>query len=82
MKWTVKEWLTEGYQARKAGALTAYIYRALKWPDFYNRDEQRDNFRAFSSIVADHGLQPRTRTRGFAKLRALIRPWIYLNLNS
>ncbi len=38
MKWTVKEWLTESYRARKAGALTAYIYRALEWPDFYNRD--------------------------------------------
>jgi len=36
MKWTVKEWLTEGYRARKTGALTAYIYRTLRWPDFYN----------------------------------------------
>ena len=35
MKWTVNEWLTESYRARKTGALTAYIYRALKWPDFY-----------------------------------------------
>jgi len=38
MKWTVKEWLAEGYTARKTGALTAYIYRALKWPDFYDKD--------------------------------------------
>ena len=35
MKWTVKEWLSESYRARRTGALTAYIYRALKWPDFY-----------------------------------------------
>lgn len=35
MKWTVKEWMTEGYRARRTGVLTAYIYRALKWPDFY-----------------------------------------------
>jgi len=34
MKWKVSEWLMEGYQARRTGALTAYIYRALKWPDF------------------------------------------------
>jgi len=34
MKWTVKQWLTEGYQARKTGALTAYIYRSLNWPDY------------------------------------------------
>jgi hypothetical protein len=32
MKWKVTEWLTEGYQARKDGALTAYVYRALRWP--------------------------------------------------
>jgi hypothetical protein len=36
MKWTVKEWLTGGYRARKAGALTAHIYRSLKWPEFYS----------------------------------------------
>lgn len=36
MKWTVNEWLAEGYRARKAGALPVYIYRALKWPDFYS----------------------------------------------
>ncbi len=36
MKWTVKEWVTESYRASKTGALTAYIYRALNWPDFYN----------------------------------------------
>jgi hypothetical protein len=36
MKWTVNEWLTESYRARKTGALTAYIYRALNWPDFFN----------------------------------------------
>lgn len=36
MKWTVKEWLAEGYRARRTGALTAYIYRTLNWPDFYN----------------------------------------------
>ncbi|OGR44510.1 MAG: hypothetical protein A2X35_00140 [Elusimicrobia bacterium GWA2_61_42] len=35
MKWTVNEWVAESYRARKVGALTAYIYRALKWPDFY-----------------------------------------------
>ncbi|MEK7721589.1 MAG: hypothetical protein AAB359_04285 [Elusimicrobiota bacterium] len=39
MKWTVKEWFTESYRARKAGALTAYIYRALKWPEFYSSGE-------------------------------------------
>ena len=38
MKWTVKEWLAEGYTARRAGALTAHIYRALNWPDFYAKD--------------------------------------------
>ena len=36
MKWIVKEWLAEGYQARRAGALTAHIYRSLKWPEYYN----------------------------------------------
>ena len=35
MKWTVNQWLTEGFQARRTGALTAYIYRSLRWPDFY-----------------------------------------------
>lgn len=35
MKWTVKEWLSEGYVARRAGPVTAYIYRSLRWPDFY-----------------------------------------------
>ena len=35
MKWTVNQWLTEGYRARRTGALTAYIYRSLRWPDFY-----------------------------------------------
>lgn len=35
MKWTVKEWLTGGYQASRTGALNTYIYRALSWPDFY-----------------------------------------------
>jgi len=35
MKWTVKEWVPEGYQARRTGALTAYIYRSFRWPDFY-----------------------------------------------
>ncbi|HCC47159.1 MAG TPA: hypothetical protein DEQ38_03450 [Elusimicrobia bacterium] len=35
MKWTVKEWMAEGYQARKVGALRAYIYRSLNWPDFF-----------------------------------------------
>lgn len=34
MKWQVSGWLSEGYQARKTGALTAYIYKALNWPDF------------------------------------------------
>ena len=38
MKWTVKEWFTGGFQARRSGLLTAYIYRALKWPDFYRSD--------------------------------------------
>ena len=36
MKWTVKDWISGGYQARRTGALNAYIYRSLKWPDFYN----------------------------------------------
>ena len=36
MKWTVTQWLTESYRASKPGALTAFIYRALKWPDFHN----------------------------------------------
>ncbi|MDO8804673.1 MAG: hypothetical protein Q7R35_09575 [Elusimicrobiota bacterium] len=36
MKWTVKEWVNEGYRASKVGALNAYIYRTLRWPDFYN----------------------------------------------
>ena len=38
MKWTVNQWLTESYKARKTGALTAYIYRALSWPDFYRNE--------------------------------------------
>lgn len=36
MKWTVKEWVQEGYRASRVGALTAYIYRSLRWPDFYS----------------------------------------------
>jgi hypothetical protein len=36
MKWTVNKWLTESYRARRAGAHTAYVYRSLKWPDFYS----------------------------------------------
>lgn len=35
MKWNVKELFSETYRAKKADGLTAYIYRALKWPDFY-----------------------------------------------
>jgi len=35
MKWKVDNWLSEGARARKAGALTAYIYKSLNWPDFY-----------------------------------------------
>ncbi len=35
MKWKVKQWLTEGYQAKRPGALTAYVYRSLRWPSFY-----------------------------------------------
>jgi len=35
MKWMVKEWTDETYKAKKDGALTAYIYRSLNWPDFY-----------------------------------------------
>lgn len=38
MKWTVEQWLTESYRARRTGALTAYIYRSLRWPEFY-RDQ-------------------------------------------
>jgi hypothetical protein len=34
MKWKVSEWLSEGYRARRPGALTAYVYKALNWPDF------------------------------------------------
>lgn len=36
MKWKVSQWLAEGYRARKSGALTAYIYRSLSWPGFFN----------------------------------------------
>ncbi len=36
MKWNVKQWLSEGYRARRPGMPAAYIYRALNWPDFYN----------------------------------------------
>ena len=35
MKWTVNEWMNETYRAKRTGGLTAYIYRALKWPDYY-----------------------------------------------
>ena len=35
MKWNVKEWLAEGYRAKRPGALTAYIYRSLSWPGFF-----------------------------------------------
>lgn len=35
MKWRVKEWLAEGYQAKRPGTLTAYIYRSLSWPGFF-----------------------------------------------
>ena len=38
MKWKVDQWLTESYRARRPGALTAYIYRSLRWPDYY-RDQ-------------------------------------------
>jgi len=36
MKWTVNKWLTESYRARRPGAHTAYVYRSLRWPDFYS----------------------------------------------
>ncbi|OGS12928.1 MAG: hypothetical protein A2234_04870 [Elusimicrobia bacterium RIFOXYA2_FULL_58_8] len=36
MKWKVKELFSETYLAKKEGGLTAYIYRALKWPDFHS----------------------------------------------
>lgn len=36
MKWMVKEWTSEGYQARRTGVLTAYIYRSLNWGDFFS----------------------------------------------
>jgi hypothetical protein len=39
MKWKVSQWLSEGYRARRTGALTAYIYRSLSWPEFYSRPE-------------------------------------------
>ena len=35
MKWKVDQWLAESYRARRAGALTAYVYRSLRWPGFY-----------------------------------------------
>ena len=35
MKWRVDQWLAESYRARKTGALTAYIYRSLRWPEYY-----------------------------------------------
>jgi len=35
MKWRVDQWVAESYRARKTGALTAYIYRSLRWPDYY-----------------------------------------------
>jgi hypothetical protein len=35
MKWNVKELFSETYRARKESGLTVYIYKALKWPDFY-----------------------------------------------
>lgn len=35
MKWKVDQWLAESYRARRAGALTAYVYRSLNWPEFY-----------------------------------------------
>ena len=49
MKWTVKEWFTCGYQARKAGTPNAYIYRSLKWPDFYS-----DGAPAYEVKYGDH----------------------------
>jgi len=36
MKWNVNEWTAESYRARRVGALTAYVYKALRWPDFYS----------------------------------------------
>lgn len=35
MKWSVTELLSSTYRARKDGGPTAYIYRSLRWPDFY-----------------------------------------------
>ncbi|MDA8132725.1 MAG: hypothetical protein M0011_14570 [Elusimicrobia bacterium] len=35
MRWKVKEWAGDSYRATRAGALRAYIYRSLSWPDFY-----------------------------------------------
>ncbi len=34
MKWNVKQWVSEGYKASRAGLPAAYIYRSLRWPDF------------------------------------------------
>ncbi len=35
MRWKVDEWLNGGYRARRAGTPAAFIYRSLRWPDFY-----------------------------------------------
>lgn len=36
MKWDVKEWQAGGYLGRKTGALKAFIYRSLNWPDYFS----------------------------------------------
>ncbi|OIO01640.1 MAG: hypothetical protein COX65_00110 [Elusimicrobia bacterium CG_4_10_14_0_2_um_filter_56_8] len=52
MKWNVKEWVTESYRARKTGALTAYIYRSLKWPDFYSSCAPAYEVRYGGAVIA------------------------------
>ncbi len=52
MKWNVKEWPTGGYQASKIGALNAYIYRSLRWPDFRRTGAPAYEVRYSGAVIA------------------------------
>lgn len=52
MRWKVENWLSEGYKARRPGTLTAYVYKALHWPDFYRHGGAAYEVRYAGAAVA------------------------------
>ncbi len=52
MKWKVENWVSEGFRASRPGTLTAYVYKALHWPDFYRDRAPAYEVRYAGSAVA------------------------------